>query len=104
MVALGFSSIINEGECDAGGEIVDAQGSRGASSQARAGTDYRKISAATGASKRQAADYVRRAALAGITWPVPEGIDDAGLEHRLFPIADAGASMRPAIDWPAIQR
>jgi hypothetical protein len=36
------------------------------------GMSYRRISAASGAGKTQAADYVRRAALAGITWPVPE--------------------------------
>ena len=34
---------------------------------------------------------------------VPEGLDDAELERRLFPVADFGASGRPAIDWPAIQ-
>ena len=44
------------------------------------GLSYRKISVATGASKTQAADYVRWATLAGIIWPVPEGIDDAALE------------------------
>jgi transposase len=68
------------------------------------GLSYRKISAATGAGKTQASDYVRRAALAGITWPVPEGMDDAALERLLFPAADGGANTRPAIDWPAIQR
>jgi transposase len=68
------------------------------------GMSYRKISTAIGASKTQAADYVRRAALAGITWPVPAGLDDAELERRLFPVVDAGASVRPCIDWPAVQR
>ena len=68
------------------------------------GMSYRRISAATGAGKTQAADYVRRAGLAGITWPVPEELDDAELERRLFPVADAGASVRAEIDWPAIQR
>ena len=67
------------------------------------GMSYRRISAATGVGKTQAADYVHRAALSGITWPVPEGLDDAELERRLFPVADFGASRRPAIDWPAIQ-
>ena len=67
------------------------------------GMSYRRISAATGVGKTQAADYVHRAALSGITWPVPEGLDDAELERRLFPVADFGASGRPAIDWPAIQ-
>ena len=67
------------------------------------GMSYRRISSATGASKTQAADYVRRAALVGITWPIPAGLDDAELERRLF-AADAGASERRAIDWAAIQR
>jgi transposase len=68
------------------------------------GLSYRKISEATGAGKTQAAEYVRRALAAGITWPVPEGIDDADLERRLFPVADDGASKRAGIDWPAMQR
>jgi transposase len=68
------------------------------------GMSYRRISSATGASKTQAADYVRRAALAGITWPIPAELDDAELERRLFAIADAGASERRAIDWAGIQR
>jgi transposase len=68
------------------------------------GLSYRKISEATGAGKTQAAEYVRRALAAGITWPVPEGIDDADLERRLFPVADDGANKRAAIDWPAMQR
>ena len=66
------------------------------------GLSYRKISAATGASKTQASDYVRRAALAGITWPVPPGMDDTALERLLFPAADGGVNTRPAIDWSAI--
>jgi len=68
------------------------------------GLSYRKISEATGAGKTQAAEYVRRALAAGITWPVPEGIDDADLERRLFPVADDGANKRAAVDWPAMQR
>ena len=29
--------------------------------------------------------YVRRAEVAGLGWPVPESVDDAALERRLFP-------------------
>lgn len=29
--------------------------------------------------------YLRRAELAGIGWPLPDGMDDAMLEARLFP-------------------
>jgi hypothetical protein len=68
------------------------------------GMSYRRIGSATGASKTQAADYVRRAALAGIAWPIPTEVDDAELELRLFAGGEAGASERRAIDWAAIQR
>ena len=35
----------------------------------------------------------------GITWPVPEEIDDAELERRLFPVPCAAGPPRAAIDW-----
>ena len=66
------------------------------------GMSYRKISEATGVGKTQAAEYVRRAAAAGMTWPVPPGIEDVELDRRLFPVVDNGRA-RPAIDWPAIE-
>ena len=67
------------------------------------GMSYRKISEATGVGKTQAAEYVRRAEVAGIGWPVPDGIDDAGLNLRLFPVLGDSTHVRPAIDWPKIQ-
>jgi transposase len=63
---------------------------------------YRKISEATGVSKTQVSEYVRRAEVAGLAWPLPDGLDDAALDQRLFPVAD-GERARPAIDWPTIQ-
>ena len=60
------------------------------------GMSCRAISAATGIGRTAAAEYVRRAALIGITWPVPDGLDDAELELRLYPqerkVRRAGAS------------
>ena len=67
------------------------------------GMSYRKISEATGVGKTQAAEYVRRAAVAGVTWPMPDEVDDAELERRLFPVVSDGADIRPAINWPANQ-
>ena len=67
------------------------------------GMSYRKISEATGVGKTQAAEYVRRAVAAGIGWPVPDVIDDAGLDLRLFPVLGDSTHARPAIDWPKIQ-
>ena len=50
------------------------------------GLSYRAISDATGIGKTAAAEYVHRAAVIGITWPVPEAVGDADLERRLFPV------------------
>lgn len=67
------------------------------------GMSYRKISEATGVGKTQAAEYVRRAEAAGMTWPVPPGIDDVELDRRLFPVVGDAGRDRPTIDWPAIE-
>ena len=50
------------------------------------GMSFRQISEATGVGKTVVGEYVRRAGVLGMTWPVPEAIDDAELERRLFPI------------------
>jgi len=67
------------------------------------GMSYRQISEATGVGKTVVGEYVRRAGVIGITWPVPEAIDDAELDRRLFPVVgDGTAAPRPALDWPKI--
>ena len=50
------------------------------------GMSVRQISEATGVGKTAVGEYVRRAGVIGITWPVPDAIDDAELERRLFPV------------------
>jgi hypothetical protein len=35
-------------------------------------------------SRSTVGEYLRRAAVIGITWPAPEGLDDAELERRLL--------------------
>jgi len=49
--------------------------------------------------------YLRRAAVSGITWPVPEGVDDAELERRLFtlPTFDEKPA-RPLPDWSHVNK
>ena len=49
---------------------------------------------------------VRRARLAGLTWPLPEGLDDEGLELLLFPAPTAASQSdrRPAPDWVYVEK
>jgi len=60
----------------------------------------REISDATGVGKTAVGEYIRRAAVMGVTWPVPAEIDDATLERRMFDCPGAAApAERGAIDW-----
>src|SRR5438045_9602046 len=48
------------------------------------GMSRRLVGEATGIGKTAVGEYVRRAGAAGLTWPIPDEIDDAKLERRLF--------------------
>jgi transposase len=49
--------------------------------------------------------YVQRARLAGLSWPLPEGLDQAGLEALLFPPRPiAREDARPVPDWAHVER
>jgi DNA-binding transcriptional regulator LsrR (DeoR family) len=65
----------------------------------------RQIALTVGLSRSTVGEYLRRAAIIGITWPVPEGLDDAELERRLFtsPRFDV-MPVRPLPDWTQIHR
>ena len=50
-------------------------------------------------------DYLSRARRAGLTWPLPDALDDAGLEALLFPsLPNAPSDQRPVPDWSAVHR
>ncbi len=42
------------------------------------------IAQSVGIGRTAIGEYIRRAAVIGITWPVPEELDDAALERKLF--------------------
>ncbi len=69
------------------------------------GCSVRQIAASCGIGRATVADYLRRAEAAGLHWPLPEGLDEATLEQRLFPPA-AGPSVesRPLPVWEDIHR
>ena len=49
-------------------------------------------------------EYLRRANVAGLSWPLPESFDDARLERRLFPVPPPSQAARPLPDWSAAGR
>jgi hypothetical protein len=54
-----------------------------------AGLSHERIAAATGLSKGAVTSYVKRAAAAGIGWPLDPSLDEGALEARLFTKAPA---------------
>jgi transposase len=67
------------------------------------GMSRRLVGEATGIGKTAVGEYVRRAAVAGLSWPIADEIDDAELERRLFPPATtASCAARTEPDWPHI--
>lgn len=48
-------------------------------------------------------EYIGRAELAGLEWPLPEGLSDAQLEALLFPPTLPSKQPRPCPDWPLIR-
>ena len=66
------------------------------------GLSYREISEATGVGKTAVGEYIRRAEVIGITWPVPDDIDDTALQRRIFACSGAPAVERACIDWAKV--
>jgi transposase len=62
-----------------------------------------QIAAMVGVSRFTVAEYLRRAGVLGITWPVPAELDDVALERKLFtPPFAAGEPTRPQPNWPRV--
>jgi len=68
-----------------------------------AGMSPRTIAASIGAGKSTVYEYLSRAEAAGISWPLPDGLDEATVEAKLFPEPSAElAARRPVPDWHQI--
>jgi len=50
-----------------------------------AGMSSRDVAASVGAGKTIIYEYLARAEAAGLAWPLPEDLDEAALEAKLFP-------------------
>jgi transposase len=66
------------------------------------GMSERVIAEALGLGRTTVGDYLRRARVAGLDWPLPAGLSDVELERRLFPGEASRAPHRPPPDWPLV--
>jgi transposase len=62
----------------------------------------RQVSKATGVGKTAVGEFVARARVIGITWPIPAEISDVELEARLFISPGFHESTRPVPDWAKV--
>jgi len=67
-----------------------------------AGITDQGIAQSVGCSRSTVQECLRRARAAGISWPVPDGVDDAALEAQLYPPPIAASATAPEPDFPEI--
>lgn len=66
------------------------------------GLSNRQIAATCGISRPTVSEYLRRTAEAGLSWPLPDDLDDSQLESKLFPPSNLPAQYRGIPDWSHI--
>jgi transposase len=69
------------------------------------GLSDRKIAQSLRLSRPTVAQYVRRATVAGLAWPLPEDLNEEALERRLFVTAHPPPAFhRPMPDWAIVHQ
>jgi len=69
------------------------------------GLSSRQIATSTRSARTTICEYLVRAEHAGVSWPLPDDLDDEGLERLLFPPPTAAeAQTRPMPDWRDVHR
>jgi transposase len=69
------------------------------------GLSDRQIARSLRISRPTVAQYLQRATVAGLAWPLPEALDDEALERRLFAISyKKPPAKRPMPDWSKVHR
>ncbi len=67
------------------------------------GLSVRRVCEATGVGKTAVSEYMSRAKVAGITWPIPSEISDVALERLLFtPAGFHEGSTKRLPDWTKV--
>jgi AcrR family transcriptional regulator len=66
---------------------------------------YHQIAQSVGISRTSVHNYLKRAQQAGLNWPLPEELDEAAVEARLFTRSEeASRSGRPEPNWLEVHR
>jgi hypothetical protein len=84
-------------------EVIHAKNSRGPQAE---GLGVELSGDRPGVSHRQTdgAGVLGRAAEAGLTWPLPEGLSEEELERRLFPHEPVSYRKEAELDWAYVSR
>lgn len=70
-----------------------------------AGMSQREIAQSVGIGQTTVNEYLARAQAAGLSWPLPAGMEQAAVEQALFPVPSAAtAESRPLPDWRRVNR
>lgn len=68
------------------------------------GLTRRQVADALHLAPSTVSDYVKRAEVAGVSWPLPEGLDTAVLESSLFRVPERPPGQHPLPDWNEVRR
>lgn len=68
------------------------------------GRSHREIARAIIASPTTVGEILRRAKLAGLTYPLPAGMSEAAVEGLLYPPSAPSKTQRPEPDWASVHR
>ena len=68
------------------------------------GLSDRDVAASCKLSKGSVSNYLQRANAAGLSWPLPEDLDDGRLEALLFDKPEVTKEERPSPDWDWVHR
>ena len=70
-----------------------------------AGQGQRQIARSCGVGKTSVAECLARFGRSGLSWPQAGQLDEAVLEHKLYPPAPVlGGDRRPLPHWPTVHR
>jgi len=69
-----------------------------------AGLSHREIGISCRLGPTTVRDYLLRAKAAGLSWPLPEGMDEEELEGRLFPVPAPSVVQRPLPEWARLHQ